>query len=274
MEQVTEFHDWVQKPAHEQWGFDNPRLDMLKVVIDLRKEKVRSRSVRNRRMHPFGKYINESNGEKYYGGPILIPSRLNWQRTFYTRACGAVIGAKEGGLPLPVNMSQVVKSVAVMSSSHRTQSALWVGPRLLLSSLNLHPRISGLPTNEEVRRYCGHGLKFAVESEISSQLLSAAHSPQVYLVAFSAQDDLGIFRLVDEYPDREDWVNPYWLIERDDCAGDVGGGRMVACVGYSDRISDTDRNRVKAEATLQLRENPIHSVSFLALRFCATEIFW
>ena len=36
MEQPTTAQSWVQVPQHRQWGFDEPRPELLKIVIDLR----------------------------------------------------------------------------------------------------------------------------------------------------------------------------------------------------------------------------------------------
>ena len=36
MDQRTEARSWVQKPQHRQWGFEEPRPERLKILIDLR----------------------------------------------------------------------------------------------------------------------------------------------------------------------------------------------------------------------------------------------
>lgn len=36
MDQPTEARSWVQKPQHCQWGFEEPRPELLKIPIDLR----------------------------------------------------------------------------------------------------------------------------------------------------------------------------------------------------------------------------------------------
>ena len=51
------------------------------------------------------------------------------------------------------------------------------------------------------------GQTFDVESEISSQVLSA-HSPKVQLLDFSAEIDIGIIRLQDRFASRENFVDP------------------------------------------------------------------
>ena len=36
MEQPTGAQSWVQVPQHRQWGFDEPRPELLKILVDLR----------------------------------------------------------------------------------------------------------------------------------------------------------------------------------------------------------------------------------------------
>ena len=151
-------------------------------------------------------------------------------------------------------MSQIVKSVAVMSSAHMSQTAIWVGPRLLLSTLHLHHWVQGLPSNEECDLVRKSGQTFDVESEICSQVLSV-HSPKVQLLEFSVKDDIAIFKLQDCYPPTSDWVNPDWLMERDDAyKQDLNAGRKVACVAYNGKISEGDERKIKDEVASQLQK--------------------
>ena len=152
-------------------------------------------------------------------------------------------------------MSQIVKSVAVMSSTQMTQTAIWVGPRVLLSALHLYHWVQGVPSTEECDLVRKTGQVFNVESEICSQVLSS-HSPKVQLVEFSIEDDIGIFKLQDCYPPRPDWVDPDWLLDRDDAyIKKLSAGRKVACVGYSGKISEEDAKKIKNEAAIKLQEN-------------------
>ena len=36
MEQPTTAQSWIQVPQHRQWGFEEPKPELLKIVIDLR----------------------------------------------------------------------------------------------------------------------------------------------------------------------------------------------------------------------------------------------
>jgi len=223
--------------------------------LNQRKENQRPGSFQDENFHPFGIEDVEGARDKYFGGPIMDKSVLKWRETHYTRACGDVIGTPESNIPLPFNMSQIVKSVAVMSSAHMTQTAIWIGPRLLLSTLHFHHWVQGLPSNEECDLVRKTGQTFDVETEICSQFLSV-HSPKVQLLEFSAEDDIGIFKLQDRYPPRSDWVNPDWLMERDDAyRQDLNAGRKVACVVYNGKISEGDTRKIKDEAAIQLQKN-------------------
>jgi len=223
--------------------------------LNQRKENQRPGSFQDENFHPFGIEDVEGARDKYFGGPIMDKSVLKWQETHYTRACGDVIGTPESKIPLPFNMSQIVKSVAVMSSAHMTQTAIWIGPRLLLSTLHFHHWVQGLPSNEECDLVRKTGQTFDVETEICSQFLSV-HLPKVQLLEFSVEDDIGIFKLQDRYPPRSDWVNPDWLMERDDAyRQDLNAGRKVACVVYNGKISEGDTRKIKDEAAIQLQKN-------------------
>ena len=56
---------------------------------------------------------------------------------------------------------------------------------------------------------------FAVEGEISRHVLTK-YSPHAQLVAFDINNDLGIFRLQNQYPDQKDFVDINWLLEREE----------------------------------------------------------
>ena len=171
----------------------------------------------------------------------------------------------ESNIPMPFNMSQIVKSVAVMSSAYMTQTAIWIGPRLLLSTLHLRHWIQGLPSNEECELVRQSGQTFDVETEICSQVLSA-HSPKVQLVEFSAEDDIGIFKLQGGYSPRSDWVSPDWLMERDEAyRQNLMAGRKVACVAYNGKIKEGDARRIKDEAAIQLQKTFQQSAFLVSL---------
>jgi hypothetical protein len=156
-------------------------------------------------------------------------------------------------MPLPSNMSNVVKSVAVMSSKVTTQTAIWVGPRLLLSTLHFRHWIQDQPSNEECELVRKMGETFNVESEICSQVLSE-FSPKVQLVKFSAEHDIGLYKLQDHYPSRTEYLDPNWLMECDEAyRANLEDGRNVACVGYSSKISHEDATEVMEQAAIQLQ---------------------
>ena len=72
--------------------------------------------------------------DQYFGGPILDMSLQQWKENCYTRANGDVIGAN---VSFPFDMNKIVRSTAVIRGPGGSQSGLWVGPRLLLSTLHL-----------------------------------------------------------------------------------------------------------------------------------------
>lgn len=102
-----------------------------------------------------------------------------------------MIGATESELPVLFNMSQVVRSVAVMRSNTKTQSAVYIGPRLLLSALLFHDWFKREPKRGECQAVIESNQTIAVESEICSQVLSQ-HSLKVRLVSFDTENDVGI----------------------------------------------------------------------------------
>ena len=161
-------------------------------------------------------------------------------------------------------MGNIVRSVAVMSSSVMTQSAIWVGPRLLLSALHFRQWIQDKPSYEECLLVQETGEKFIVESEISSQVLSE-FSPKVELFGFNAEHNIGIYRLLDEYPARTEYLDPDWLIEGKEIGGAYLEGRNVACVGYNSKISPEDAIDVVEQAAIQLERTLPQSRTKLSL---------
>ena len=150
-------------------------------------------------------------------------------------------------------MGTFVKAVCAMSGKYMTQSGLWVGPRLLLSTLHIHTFVQGIPSRGECELIRQSGQTFDVESEISSQVLST-HSPKVQLLDFSAEDDIGIFRLQDSFTPRENFVDPEWLMERNEVYNNhLPPGSNVGCLGYNSRISDDDKRRVTEIAASKLQ---------------------
>lgn len=135
------------------------------------------------------------------------------------------------------------------------QSGIWIGPRLLLAALHIHDWIQKYPSREECHLMCQSRQTFHVESEISSQILSD-FSPKLQLIHFSEQNDIGIYRLLDQYPPRLDWVRPEFLMERDEVyQQNLSGGRKVACVGFSGAVSQSDQRLIQEEAAMQLQKN-------------------
>ena len=48
-----------------------------------------------------------------------------------------------------------------------------------------------------------------------------------------------IFNLLDRYPAQPDWMNPKWLMERDDAhKRDLPAGRKVGFVVYNGKVDD------------------------------------
>ena len=161
-------------------------------------------------------------------------------------------------------MGNIVKAVAVMSSSVMTQSAIWVGPRLLLSALHFRHWIQNGPSHEECVLVREMGETFNVESEISSQVLSE-FSPKVKLLWFSAEHDTGLYRLLDDYPARTEYLDPNWLLEGDEIRGAYLDGQNVACVGYNSKISSEDAKEVVARAAIKLERTLQQSITQLSL---------
>lgn len=172
-----------------------------------------------------------------------------------------MVGATESELPVPFNMSQVVRSVAVMRSNTKTQSAVWIGPRLLLSALHFHDWFQRDPTRGECQAVLESNQTFTVESEICSQILSQ-HSLKVRLVSFDTENYVGIFMLDEKYAPRSEWVQLDWLIERDQMyEKGLDAGRKVACIGYNARVSEGDEKKIREETWIQT-QRILHQSAF------------
>ena len=177
---------------------------------------------------------------------------FDWRGNHYTRASGEIVGYNS---PVPGNMANIIRSVAVMAGPQMSQSAVWVGPRLLLSTLHISSWFNGpdKPTTQELEAIRTQGYEFRVENEISSQLLSDS-SVKVRLCDFSIADDIGLFKLTENFPSRNEWVSPSFLIERDELHFRyITSQRPVACVGYNGRVNDNDVQLIKDAVVSQLQ---------------------
>ena len=97
------------------------------------------------------------------------------------------------------------------------------------------------------------GETFNVKSEISSQVVSE-FSPKVQLFEFSAEHDIGLYKLQDHYPSRTEYLDPNWLMECDEVyKANLEGGQNVACVVYNSKISHEDATEVMRQAAIQLQ---------------------
>ena len=141
-----------------------------------------------------------------------------------------------------------------MKSLDKFQSGIWVGPRLLLSTLHLCDWAGGNPSIFELERIWSSGQTFEVEYEISSKVMSE-YSLKVQLVGFCASNDIGIYQLQTGYPSRVDFVDPDLLLERDEFYRLHPQLReRVACVGFSGSIDATEAVLIRQEAQIQVQQ--------------------
>lgn len=76
-----------------------------------------------------------------------------------------------------------------------------------------------------------------------------------HLHYYSEQNDIGIFRLLDHYPPRVDWVHPKFLMERDEeYPQNLNAGRKVACVGFNGIVSESDGRRLRKKLQFSSRK--------------------
>ncbi|KAL8916219.1 MAG: hypothetical protein Q9172_006399 [Xanthocarpia lactea] len=285
-----------KEPKHKTGHFQVARPELIKVNIDLRppplalgygpppsiipgnvflnraqaqqdKRRKNQPPLQDKNIKPFGSGFPPAKGT-YFGGPIFDKSILQWRETLYTRSNGEVVGAVEQNVPLPANMGHIIRSVCAFGSRTKQQTAIWVGPRLLLTALHFHVWFGDVPTDDELNLLLKSRSRFAVESEICSRLISAA-SPMVQMIDHDASNDLGLFRLADEYPDRTEWIDPTWLADRDEIyEAEPTPGRIVACVGFSGSIHKDDADAVRKSADDQVNwlltphQRVIHTNSF------------
>ena len=149
-------------------------------------------------------------------------------------------------------------SVGAMRSSAKSQTMLWVGPRVCISTLHMYNWYSGanIPSKQECQLLIDTAQAFDVECEITSQILNE-YSPKVCLRAFDIDNDIGIFTLLDVYTSITNYIDPEWLLERDEVYNlkDLNTGRKVGCIGYNSAIGEEDTKMVKAEIARQLQTN-------------------
>ena len=199
---------------------------------------------------PFAFDPFEGMGKRYFGGPIIDTSNREWKNTFYTRSNGSVPGFKELGNPSPLNFERIVRSVAALQDESQ-QTALWIGPRHLISALHFQNFKSAPPYQYELDGFIGTGSNLEVESDISTVLLSDL-SAKVILIAADGKNDLGLFELLPQFPPSKDWVELDWLMDRNEVKDSYFPGGRVACVGFSSSLELADINAVRQGAQDQL----------------------
>ena len=175
---------------------------------------------------------------------------------------GAAAAAAQIPMPLPFNIGVVVRSTGVMANGAISQSGFWVGPRLFFSTLHFHHWIGNFASANECDQFRLTGVAFPVETEISRQVLSQ-YSPRVQLVAFNLDNDMGLFRLQDHYPDQSNFIDISWLLERDDAfSNQLPVGSKAACCGFSATVSAEGSRKIQDQAAHQLYKMSLAAVSF------------
>lgn len=172
-----------------------------------------------------------------------------------------MVGAAQHQMPLPFNIGVLVRSTAVMANGAISQSGFWVGPRVFLSTLHFNKWAGSFASSAECEQFKQAGTTFPVESEISKTILTQ-YSPHVQLIAFSIENDMGLFKLQDHYPDQSNYVDLSWLLERDDAfSNKLLVGSKAGCCGYSALVSDKDSQEIQDQAAHHLYKLDLRPVS-------------
>ena len=117
-------------------------------------------------------------------------------------------------------------------------------PRFL-STLHFHKWIGNFASESECEQFKQAGVAFFVESEISRQVLNQ-YSPRVQFIAFNIDNDMGLFRLQDHYPDQSNLIDISWLLECDDAfSNQLPVGSKAACCGYSAAVSEEESKKFR-----------------------------
>ena len=217
------------------------------------------------RAKPAVDLVNERVGF-YYGGPILNRVSGKWRRAHTTDDDGAILTARPR---VPTNLPQIIQATAVMSSKYMTQSALKVGDSIILSTLNFHHWLSDTPSAAEVQIICDRYEIFYIDSEVDPSPPSS-RSAQAILVAYSIDDDLGIFKLLDPSKPHEHSVPLDWLMEREgpNWKQILSPGRRVGCIAYNAGTEDRFADEIRCHTGRLLREQKLKSVSIRANETC------
>lgn len=205
--------------------------------------------------------VNERVGF-YYGGPILNRVSGKWRRAHTTDHNGAILTARPS---VPINLPQIIQATALMSSKYMTQSALKVGRSIILSTLNFHHWLSDTPSAAEVQMICDRYETFYIDSEVDPSPPSS-RSAQAVLVAYSIDNDLGIFKLLDPSKPHETSVPLDWLMEREgpNWKQILSPGRRVGCIAYNAGTEFRFAEEIQYHTGRLLREQNLKLVSIQA----------
>jgi hypothetical protein len=95
-------------------------------------------------------------------------------------------------------------------------------------------------------------IQYRVESETSTVYLSQ-ESPKVLLVKYNIEADLGIFRLMDEFPARTSWIEIDRLMECDESNKLLEKSQSMGCVGFNGEVEPGDINLVETAVRSELQ---------------------
>lgn len=151
-------------------------------------------------------------------------------------------------------MDTIVRSAVHMTSTTGAQSGFWVGPRLILSTLHIKEWKGKIASYEECEALRKSGEWIYVESEITSKVIDMQHSPVVQLIEYDVEADIGLFRLMDQYPPAHDWVRTSWMWERKEMHEFKTPDReWIACVGYNGRLTRFQKDHMGREWGFNIR---------------------
>ncbi|KAL8994378.1 MAG: hypothetical protein Q9169_005642 [Polycauliona sp. 2 TL-2023] len=269
--------DESPKPEKNDWGFNMPRPELVKVNIDTTIQPTKSGLPRsptisddqprkslfhkdNQRPSFGPNFINfGADADKgYHGAPIFNKTTQRWNPTFYTRASGKICFPHGNmGATSSDELEAIIRSVGVMSGNrgHGSQSGIWIGPRHFLSTLHMHSWIDGTPSQGEIDVALQSTVSFDVETEIFSRLLgSDREGVRVRLVDALLDQDLGVFELLEECEDQDVWTDVGCLMECEEVMkGELKSGMRMAWVGFNGRIRNEDRWKIQDQVYRGLR---------------------
>ena len=101
-----------------------------------------------------------------------------------------------------------------------------------------------------------------MKSEISSRAI-CEYSSRVELLAFNIENDIDIYKLQNQYSNRNNYIDVGWIMNRNEaCHNQLSAGVKAACCGFSGLLFEEELKQIQNQAAHHLDQIPLQQIGF------------